>query len=262
MTATANILLSLLNESNFPPTPFSALNLQMGEPLVGGPTKNTLLTLTGVSGRGYSGSVDVEYDRILLDDFIVSNYPLRSDENLNQQGLLDFINRAHRLWLELSDFETFTVPSLQPGQSATVNIQLKEESLGWYSSTGGDYSINYEYGRPYLEVVVGKKALSDIPPLAPAGKVNGRMLLWGVDFTSIAPALKVTSQSLYSDFATVLQVAAFNGCPAWLEGTIVDQPTSAVPDSNQSFQRVVVQTNVTSSEVEGPLYFHYNVLGA
>jgi hypothetical protein len=62
--------------------------------------------------------------------------------------------------------------------------------------------------------------------------------------------------------ATVLRALGIPGIPApQYNSGVSDQPTSAVPDSNQSFDRVVVYGFVAGGSLyPGPLYFHYNIL--
>lgn len=261
MSITEEKLRSLLNEVNYPPTPFSKMNLKLGVPKVADSDKNTSLMLTGTRGRGYAGQVEVEYDRINLDIYIQQDYSIRSEATLTPDTLLTHINLTHSLWLEADDFTDIEVPTVSIGESGAIRLKLKADSLGWYSEGSGDYEINYIYGRPFIDVVVAKKAVGEIVEVVEQGMVSARMLLWGVDFTSIAPALKVNPTTLsYSDPTSVINAAAFYGVSEWEPGVITDHPTAEIEDSNQSFDRVTIQRNLVSSSVVGPLYFHYNLL--
>ncbi|MNR57901.1 hypothetical protein D3C85_1787670 [compost metagenome] len=86
------------------------------------------------------------------------------------------------------------------------------------------------------------------------------MQTWGIDFTSIRDAIKPVNGK-YTDFTKVQVACTYFGIPAWAEGSITDNATSAVPDSNQAFDRVVIQKNVYGwGALKGDIYLHYNNL--
>lgn len=253
----AEKLRQLLNDQQLPPKLFTERNLIMRIPEAdAGAEWNTRLELEGIPGRGYIGTDEVFYKRIPL-NLVERVTPLRSVEPLTPQLVLDLFNASTGCWLVLDDLEEFTPPALEDGDSGSVTITAKSTSLGFTGSA----NINLEYGRSWLDSVVYSRTLPVMkhPILQVDYRKSARMLTWSKDFTSLRDSL-LPVKNRYADWLIFSAACAEMGIPAWNEAGITDYPTSAIPDSNPLFQRVVIQRNVVSGGMLGDLYFHYNIL--
>jgi hypothetical protein len=253
----AEKLRQLLNDEQLPPKLFTERNLIMRIPETDtGEGWNTKLELEGIPGRGYYGTDEVFYKRIPL-NLLERPTPLRSVDPLTKQLVVDLFNASAGAWLVLDDLEDFTPPELADGESGQVTITAKSTSLGFIGSA----VINLEYGRSWLDSVVYSRNLPVMKhPIQQVDyRKSARMLTWSKDFTSLRDSL-LPVKNRYADWVTFSSACAEMGIPAWTEAGITDNPTSAIPDSNPAFQRVVIQRQVVSGGMLGDLYFHYNVL--
>lgn len=253
-------LLSEANEKNQPKRPLSLINIspQAPVPLEGNEKHNTQVTIEGVPGRTYVGSQTLLYKRISLTE-VLADLQLRNIVPFTTQMVLDMVNTQLGLFITIDDLEPFTPPELALNETAALTLVSKPESFGFV----GSVEIELMYGRTLLESVIGIRLLKLFahPNNPDLNKQSGRMMTWGVDFTSLRDSMKVNPLTRsYTDWATFQSACIYLQIPAWNQGIIVDQPTSAVPDSNQDFDRVIIQTSVNSAYILGPLYFHYNLL--
>lgn len=249
-------LLDLLNEANVPEKLLSAANVRLVSPVPEDHNgRNTRLTIESIPGRGYFGEVDIFYRRIPLTDHVADQDVVRSEVPLTAEALIQLLNSTYGLFLSVDDFDAFSVPELTPGSNELLTLTAKTDSLGWL----GSITIDFTYGKPYLDAVVGTKALNVMNhPVELGGLQSARMLTWNVDFSSIRDAILPNGDGTYSDWATVQGACASIDIPPWEQGSIQDYPTSAVPTSNQAFDRVVVQMAVVSDSLIGPIFLHYN----
>lgn len=249
-------ILEILNHENQPPKELRDEILEISAPVAGTETHNTKLVLYGIPGKGYYGSVDIFYRRINLSDEITGDLSIRSETPLVAQDFLDQLSKYLTVDVTMADVEPFVVPDLQAGQSAPVEIVAVSDSYGWMGSA----TINYEYGRPYLNVMV-KNVNLDIQfhPVPYTGYRSARMATWHLDFTSLRDAIKPDQFANYTSWETLQSALVAMGIPSWFPDKITDRPTSMVPEANQAFDRVVVQQNVSSAELEGTVYLHYNL---
>ncbi|MNI89988.1 hypothetical protein D3C73_1474610 [compost metagenome] len=85
------------------------------------------------------------------------------------------------------------------------------------------------------------------------------MATYNFDFTPYLDQLKIDPKyGRWANFDQVMQVGAKAGLPYWTNSSVVDLPTSSVPDANPAFQRVFVQP-YSYAGVMGPIYFHYDL---
>lgn len=254
----ADKLRQLLNDTNLPPKEFTERNLRMDLPVAdAGEGYNTRLGLEGIPGRGYYGTDDVFYRRIDLST-INRQTPVRTTTPLTDQVVLDLFNSVTALFLTLDDVEPFTPPTLNDGESGEVTIVAKDTSLGFIGSA----VIPLEYGRSWLDSMVGVRTLPVLnhPVVRLDYRRSARMLTWSKDFTSLRDSLLPDKKSQYSNWSVLVAACLDMGIPSWVQAGVGDYATSAVPDSNPLFDRVVIQRNVTSANMVGDLYFHYNIL--
>lgn len=255
--ATANAkLLELVNAENLPAKLLTEINVTFTAPSPNDDAdRDTVVTITGVPGRGYTGSVDVTYKRVPL-SLIAPTANLRSVQPFTKESTVTLLNSMFGLFLTVDDFEDFTPPVLNHDETATLSLTVKDSSKNFT----GTIQAEFFYGRPELGAVVGARLLGVLKHPIDNLTRSARMATWGIDFTSIRDAIRPV-KGKYGDFGKVQVACAYFGIPAWVEGGVTDYATSAVPDSNPAFDRVVIQKNVNGwGAVRGDMYFHYNNL--
>jgi len=253
-------LLNEANEKNVPKRPLSLINITPQAPVVleGNEKFNSAITIEAVPGRVYVGQQTLLYKRISLTEAL-EDLQLRNTVPFTSEMVIEMVNRQLGLFITPEDLEPFTPPTLELNETKTLTLVSRPESFGFI----GSVEIELMYGRTLLESIIHIRLLDlfkhpDDPALA---KKSGRMLTWGIDFTSLRDALKVDpATATYTDWTTLQSACLYMGIPSWFQGSIVDYPTSAIDDCNKDFDRVVVQQAVVSSSILGPLYFHYNLL--
>lgn len=260
MATSTTKILDEVNEVNLPKYPLvDDLNVNLlNVAPIEAEDANTVLTIQAKPGRSYTGEVEIRYKRLDL-SAILAGADLRSTEPFTEQMIIDLLNTQFQLFLTLEDFEDFDPPALELDQSATLTLVAKADSRGFYGSA----EIDLMYGKTLLESVVGSRTLREFnhPDVGISGFKSARMMTWGQDFTSLRDAIKPKAVTLlYSDWTALQAACTYLRIPSWKEGTIQDYPTSEIADSNQSFDRVVIQRNVSSSEMRGDVYLHYNNL--
>jgi hypothetical protein len=248
-------LRELLNLEFTPQKEFNEKNIRFDAPSTDiGENYNTSLTVKGVPGKGYYGNVDVKYLRVSLAD-LGSAVVLRKEGQLTIEEITTMLNSLLSTFLSPDDLVPVTVPVLNPGDTASLTLTADPESLGWMDSV----TITLFYGKPFLNVVVGRTALNAItPPGEKTDYPTAWALLYMMDFTSYRDALQIDGETkLYVDGAALQEVTNRLGIPGWAISWAAHYDTKDVPSSNQAFDRVVVQNNV-GGNMHGPLFFHYN----
>lgn len=249
----------LAEEANNPPKPFTAVNVLTGAVSIAvGQDYNTRLVLNGKPGKGYYGPAEVFYDRIDLATMDNSLVIRTTKVPLTPEMMVTLLNGVFNLWTTVEDFGDIPIPLVEKeGDTDAVLLTANPESIGFI----GENFFTFEYGRSELSAVVTNRNLTVLKHPIPVGNMlSARMLTWSRDFTSLRDAIKVTKEGKYTDWDAVQVACATYGIPAWVEGPIVDKPTSDVPDSNPLFDRVVIQSNVGSPRMSGSVYLHYNIL--
>lgn len=256
-SATSKII-EELNVLNVPPKTFTEMNVNLQDiEVVDTETANTKLTVKSVPGRGYYNEVDIYYKRLSLGD-IIQDADVRSVDTFTPETIVALLNGAFGLFLTVNDFEPFTPPNPANGETEILTLTAKADSRGFI----GTAEIIVTHAKSMLDSVIGIKILPVRKhPDVVNSKKSARMLTWDVDFTSVRDAIKPTNPGQrYTDWAALQTACSYLGIPGWNEGVITDYPTSAVPDSNPAFDRVVVQAGVYSDQMIGPMYLHYNIL--
>lgn len=253
-------LLDLINETNDPVKPLTQMNVKFMGVTAGSGDQATLL-LEGVAGRGYSGQAELTYKRLDLSE-ILAGAKVRAPDELTPDSFLALLNNAYNLFLTTLDLELIEIPPLGEGEVAQIQLTTLPNSYGFH----GDVAITLEFGKSWLDQVVARKSLNTLThPIKVEYAYSARMLTWNRDFTCLRDAIKPNAKGEYSDWDTLQKACTAMGIPTWVQRAgLVDQPTSAVPDANPKFQRVVIQSNVPlpggAPRIMGPMYFHYNVL--
>lgn len=251
-----------LNQQFTPATPFSAATLDVGQPSISNdPEHDTTVLLTGKAGRGYYGSMQVVYNRVQLSAMDPgTGITLAKVGTFTAQEIADGLNGLCNSFLTTDDFTVSTIPSPPSGQTAPVTLTAVATSLGWE----GSITINLLNDRPQLSQVI---AVRNVDTLYPAGGVRQTPAAWAMmyymDFSAWRDALLISSQTnTYTNAAILQDLMTRLGFPGWTPTAATDSPTSAVPASNQSFNRVVVQQSTGNPQWNGPMYFHYNTFDA
>lgn len=256
MTISADKIRTLINEENLPPKLFTEGNLKLETPVPSvGDGYNTKLPVSAVPGRGYWGEEEVFYKRINMAE-VTRETPYRSTVTLTPEIVLQLINNTTGLFITPEDIEPFTPPVLLEGQSGDVVLVALSNSLGFT----GTLTAKFEYGRAWLDVAVVQRNLTVLThPIPVTDLKSARMLTWSKDFTPYRDSIAVVKGD-YADWDAVQEIIGLMKIPVWAKGPITDLPTSAVPDSNPAFDRVVVQKKVVSDDMVGDVYLHYNNL--
>lgn len=259
-------LVLLLNSTFLPPQIFNESRISFGTPVaVTASDHDTEIVATGIPGQGYWGDATIKYTRVPLSRLagVVSVY---STTQLTLASVVAAMNAEYGTFLTENDFVPQTLPTLQLGDSATVTLVAASTSVGWV----GQVDITIAYGLPKLASVVGSKAVKSLK-FDSYPYPNGRDFFWDTDFSSCRDFLKPQVASLpfgpayvFTNYAKLMGVIQKLGAPPfgqpdnWTD--LQDQATSAVPDSNQKFDRVVTMRYAPGGHYgAGPLYFHYNL---
>lgn len=261
-------LLELVNTQNDLPTVITEHNVIIDSPrpilpytVVGQGSRNTAVGMKGIDFKGYTGETEVYYRRGDLTGLFAGLDPELRAREFTVESVLGHINSRYGLQLELRDLQPVTVPSFEGDPLETIKYaeyRVIDGSYRWL----GTVTIQLTYGNPLLTTVVFVQLLpilkhpDDLDLLN--GRLSGRMQTWGYDFTGWKDRLNIDPVSgEWADFADVQDVGREAGIPYWYNSPVVDLPTTAVPESNPDFERVMVQ-HVTLGAVKGPLYFHYD----
>jgi hypothetical protein len=251
-------LLQLINDANLPPKLLTTKNVSFGTVAIeDDPDYNTSLLVSGVPINGYSGEVTINYKRLALSDIVTTT--LRTTTTIDKAACVALVNQAYGMFLIEDDLEDFTPPTLDSSNpSATISLTANVNSIGFT----GTVDLIVQYGNAYLDGVIYVRALPTlVHPITVPDRQSARMVTWNKDFTSVASAIKPDSTtSTYSDWDTVQTVASSFGIPAWPIGPVTDNEVSAISDANPAFDRVVIQKSIYTNDLEGDLYFHYNVI--
>lgn len=276
LTPSGEQIIILLNETFVPPTIFADTNLLFGTPTPapdGATDYDTVVIATGIPGRGYYGTAEIHYTRCPLSN-LEGQVVLYSTSVFTLQAICDQMNALFDTFLDPTDFDTPTIPTLSPGQMATVTLTAASASLGWEGSV--DVTINY--GKPYLSTAISSNrlsVLSDTMPTASGAPNLGSTIMFTQDWTSYRDALALKTYNPgfwyaytgFTDYVTISNVLKQIGLPAvpqpaWFNTSIGDYPTSQVAGANTKFDRVVVLNSyvIRSAYWPGNMYFHYNLL--
>jgi len=254
-----NKLLTEVNRVNTPAKPLNLVNVSL-QPAVFDQSDehNTKVTIDAVPGRIYKGSVDVFYNRADLGE-VLTDQAIRSTSPFTATSVIELINQQFGLSLTTDDFEPFTVPTPTLDQPQELTLVAKTTSMG-YVNQG---SLTVLYGRTLLSDVIRVVILQKLRhPINLATQLaSARMTTWGQDFTSLRDFIKIDPKTgRYTDFKALQTACLYLGIPTWSLGAITDHATSAVPDSNPLFDRVVIQGTPGASALSGAIYLHYNLL--
>lgn len=225
--------------------------------------RNSAVQLTGILNKGYKGTTEVYYKRNDLSELFEGvDTTIRSRE-FTLQGVIDRLNSRYGLFLESDDLINGgpTVPVFGDDDLETVTpleFNVKDDSYGWV----GTVTVKALYGNPELGTVVIVQLLPVLNHPEQMDEIqdrrSGTISTWAFDFTAYKEDLQIDPETgEWSNFARVQEIGQKAGLTYWYNGRVVDLPTSAVPNANPMFERVMVQ-ETTQGDVLGPIYFHYD----
>lgn len=258
-------VLQLVNEQNtlFRPLTLSNVSLSLPVKKQANDVRNTGVQVAGIHGMGYKGQIEVFYNRhdlpkLFADAGMTPN--LRSNQEITPAWIIAQLNAKYGFYLEAQDLNTINVPVFEALETTkSIEIAVKDTSYNWV----GTISLQMTFGNPLLETVVIVQLLPilnhpvDLNLLG--GRRSGFISAYNFDFTAYLDKLKIEPKyRRWLNMDDVMEVGAKAGLPAWSNGQVFDYPTSAIPDSNQAFERVMIQT-YAGGGVMGPIYFHYDL---
>ena len=256
--SSSDVIIIYLNDVNVPPKTLNGVNVSFGVPeVLEDGDYNTNVRLDAVPGKGYYGFVQLHYNRQQLST--VGETHVRSTTGFTKQMIVDTINALFGAQMETGDIEDPVIPSIGVGETATVSIIAKSESLGWV----GQVDLEFEYAKTALNVMIKSKDLGVLRHSNIYYKSTynwmpiAKFLSSDLDFTAFRDYMKPSPQGRMIGIARIQTVLAKLGFPGIRPLTMSDLATSQVPDSNQDFDRVVV-LNIEADNMLGPLYLHYN----
>ena len=273
LTPSGERVIILLNESFVPPTIFADTNISFGTSTPAPEGSNgwdTEVIATGIPGLGYYGTAQINYTRVQLST-LEGLLTVYSQEPFTLQNVCDAANAQFGAFLDPSDFQTPSFPTLSTGQTGSVTLQAASSSLGWQ----GQFDVTLAYGKQQLAAAIGNNRLNVLTDALTGsnGQLNGATFMANIDFTSYRDALKpvlyypgmwyqywgFTDLAAVQNICQQIGIPAFPG-PQW-NSQVADYATSQVSGANKNFDRVVVFGPVQGGRFwPSSMYFHYNVL--
>lgn len=262
------LVFDLINAANPQPVPFTENNCVIekvtpGNWTVDGVTYNTQARVRGQPGQGYTGSKIVYYNRLSLPTLLIYVNPtVQSYSATDLHSVLPVFNRNYGLNITVADVQNAALSNPNtPNYTGTVTMTPLASSPLLTANTA---ALTYLRGLPYLDVYVVSTVLDAyIHPVTDVTKKSAQLLTYGLDFTDYANLLLVDGTGM-PNFSALQQVLTQTyGLPAWdaplNSNYVTDNATANVTGANKNFDRVVVQTGISNSQVVGFAYYHYMV---
>lgn len=128
--STKDILIALINDANHTVVPLTESDVTLSAPAANSATsKNTKIVVSSVDHSGYTGSVEVHYDRINL-QLTEPAGGYRSENDITVDDILAMLNVDSPVPLTVDDVD-IAIPPLIIGEIRTITISAKSDSLGW-----------------------------------------------------------------------------------------------------------------------------------
>lgn len=129
-------IVDLINKNNTLYHPLTVNKLTPSLPQVAvNSTKNTVLTISAVFGSGYTGSVDVYYNRIDLSQ-LGSAVEVSSEEAFTVDSFLQAMIDKYGLSIVSEDLLPYDVSAIQTLEETTVTLTAHPCSLMWKGTIG------------------------------------------------------------------------------------------------------------------------------
>jgi hypothetical protein len=250
-------LYALINDAVVVPYALSARNSVLGE-VTGVPTPT--MTITGITGKGFTGEGTVIYDKMRIDELITDDLVVRSRTTLSNEAFIALVNATFSLYMTVDDLESFVLPEYSQDTEFNITLTAKGESLGWY----GTAVVRFAYGTPLLSSAVYNRILSVMKH--PAGFTNissrsGRAITYNLDLTVFRDELtSIASNQRWVSLTKLNQYLMSQfGLSINNNVGVVVRSTAEVAGSNPDYDYVIVYNGSVSGGY-GPLYLHWNDL--
>lgn len=268
-----DVLVDLINQQNVLPSPLKPDEVIFTTPkFVQGPLP-TLVTSTviPVPDSAYEGMVPVQYERMDLTSAFGDYRPrITGLSNGNLHSMLPFIGKELGISLEPEDFEQVDYSWL--GEDEEVNIPLI--ALSTSLSYIGKFSVQFTRRRIKLEEAI---KITDLDvhthpgiTVATLSKKPVTLFTYSRDWSEYYSAIQ--RHRLYniagnaSALRNLMSSLGFSNWPVGWNNPMLDRPTSAVPESNKDYDRVITMEVKDKENIgqilpyAGLAYFHYNVI--
>lgn len=268
-----DVLVDLINQQNVLPSPLKPDEVIFTTPkFVQGPLP-TLVTSTviPVPDSAYEGMVPVQYERMDLTSAFGEYRPrITGLSNGNLHSMLPFISKELGIQLDATDFDQVDYSWL--GENEEVNIPLI--ALSTSLSYIGKFSVQFTRRRIQLAEAI---KITDLdvhrhPGVTAENEAKTPITLftyaqdWSEHYDKIR---RHPYANIFNNPSGLRTLMSSFGFPNWPQGywnPVYDYPTSAVPEANQDYDRVLVQLVEDKAPINqvlpyaGKAYFHYNVI--
>jgi hypothetical protein len=265
-----DILLGLVAQQNVLPYPLLADETAISSPKSTATSqKPTAVSakVIALPGSPYEGAAPIGYQRMDLSAAFGSIVPvIRSISSGTLHSMLPEIGRKLGMFLDPIDFDDVDYSGLGELQEAFVRIRASATSLSYT----GSFIIKFTRIRPALLTATptGDLDRTRFPGSTGGNKKQVDTFTWARDWTEFYSAVQKHSVLNVAGnpaaLVTLMNSLGFSTWPTGINFPTYDYPTSAVPQANPTYDRVIVQSVVNPTIVndlayEGTAYFHYNL---
>jgi len=274
--ASQQLLLDAINRDNgLTENPITLAQMGMGLPIPTGVSNafyNTYVTVFGIYGQGYNGSVQLSYQRYVLETMFLGLTPIliANPSPTKHSDLLPLLNAQYGLALDATDIVDQAIPA--GTESAIINLTMASTSWAWL----GTIPVRFAKTLPYITDVATITALNTINPAYPIGtKPQAEYVAYGYDWTDAYATLtdtnatvgKILTQSQFDALTTIttLKLTMATGgaitagqislANAVWGGTVL---TSTDSKYNQNFKYVNTLTMDANSNYTGNLILQFD----
>jgi len=252
-------LVGLINEQNALAVPLEVGGLYYGNVKSLADGSIELPSVTMYSNEDYEGYARWKYRRINFDKVFGGVRPIIQDLGQTTiHRLLPILNKRLGLNLQPIDIINEPIDWLGGNEQANLVIKASPNSLGYE----GTFVIQFIRIRPLLEVAIAEKELDVLSHHNPLdlGKPSLDMATWGLDFSYYSNILGVAWYG-WTNWPAVQKMfieMGFPDIPVFMTQSVKSYSTKDVPEANQDFTNVCIQTGVDINGYKGDAYIHFN----
>lgn len=267
-----DVLLDLINQANIFPVPLNIDDLKFDKPnpVLGKLPTTVEVEVIPMPDTTYEGGVKVDYQRMDLTSAFKDIIPRTSGLSEGDlRSMIPYISKELGVYLDPNDFEQVDYSWMQADEEANIRVRALPTSLSYI----GEFFLLYTRLRMTMDLAV---KVRDLDVLLHPGAVDpdtDKPLIdvrtYSEDFSEYRHQLRRHSFQpyLFADTTAVRQVMeTVCGFPYWPNNQYFpsyDYATSQVPEANQDYDRVIIQTIYDSQfgtyPYQGHAYLHYNV---
>jgi len=263
-----DVIVGLLNDAVEFPRPLTSDDVFISPPkAVSGPNPTMVeVMVIGLPNSPFEGALPVKYQRMDLTSAFGDIRPrIEGASSGSLHALLPLLSEKLGIELYPEDIIETDYSYIDPDEQ--INLQLKADpgSLSYV----GEGVILFTRRRYLLGDVMSTTVLDVLrfPGDSNTGKEQVNMKTFSTDFTPYYPAIRRHDRynlpaNPSAQRAAMLQLFGWASWPYGSKWPLVDYATSEVPEANQDYDRVLVQSleGATGLSYEGTAYFHYNVV--